>query len=68
MYQYEFYYVKLKDGRFLFKTNYSVVNEDMARKFTTKTQAKNYASKYYSPEDFTVCNGGKLIELPDYEY
>ena len=68
MFKYEYYYVQLNDGKYLFKTNYSVVTLECARKFTTKAQARNYAKKYYELSEFTVCNGGKLIELPDYEY
>lgn len=68
MFKYEYYYVQLSSGRFLFKTTYSVRSPEGARKFTTKAQARNYAKKYYELSEFTVCNGGRLIELPDYEY
>ena len=65
---YNYYYIELNNGKYVFKRQSSVVDIDFAHKFTTRMQALSYAKKYFGDADFVVKGGGGIKEIPPYEY
>lgn len=68
MNKYNFYYIELNNGKYVYRTGAAVSDEIYARKFSTKTQAVTYARKFYKDSDFTVKGGGGLRKDEPYEY
>ena len=65
---YNYYYIELNDGKFVYKGKSTVSDPELARKLATKVQAVRYAKKYYKDSEFTVKGGGGLKEILPYEY
>ena len=65
---YNYYYIELADGGYVYKGRTRVADIDLARKFATKVQAVGYGRKYYEDNEFTVIGGGGLKEILPYEY
>lgn len=66
--KYNYYCIKLKNGNFVYRSDWTVACLSIAKKFRTKPQAVNYARKYYDDSEFIIKGGGGIkIEEP-YEY
>ena len=65
---YNYYYIELNNGKYVYKGKSTVSDIDLARKLATKVQAVRYARKYYEDSEFTVKGGGGLKEILPYEY
>ena len=65
---YNYYYIELNDGTYVYKGKSTVSDPELARKLATKVQAVRYAKKYYADSEFTVKGGGGLKEILPYEY
>lgn len=68
MEEYNYYYIVLNDGRYVYKGKTAVADAEYARKLATKAQAVQYARKYYEDQEFTVMGGGGIKEILPYEY
>ena len=66
--KYNFYYIKLKDGNFVYRADWTVGCFSLAKKFRTKPQAVSYARKFYDDSEFTVKGGGGIKDIAPYEY
>ena len=65
---YNYYYIKLDSGEFVYKTRACVKDEELARKFSTKIQADRYAKKYLDGKPYEIIGGGGIKEILPYEY
>lgn len=65
---YNYYYIELNDGKYVFKRRSSVGDIACAHKFATRMQAISYAKKYFGHADYVVKGGGGLKEILPYEY
>lgn len=65
---YNYYYIRLSGGEFVYKTKACVKNEELARKFATKIQAERYAKKYLDGKTYEIIGGGGIKEILPYEY
>ena len=66
--RYNYYYIELNDGSYVYRSDWTVKCISIARKFRTKPQAASYARKYYSDGQFTVKGGGGIKNDEPYEY
>lgn len=66
--KYNFYYIELNDGRYVYRADWAVACFSLAKKFRTKQQAANYAKKFYSDSEFTINGGGGIKHEEPYEY
>ena len=66
--KYNFYYIKLKDGNFVYRADWTVGCFSLAKKFRTKPQAVSYARKFYDDSEFTIKGGGGIKDIEPYEY
>lgn len=66
--KYNFYYIELENGRYVYRSDWTVADIELARKFRMKPQAVNYAKKYYPDGKFTVKGGGGIKTDEPYEY
>lgn len=68
MEKYNYYYIKLNNGRYVYRSVWTVECETLARKFRTKPQAVSYARKFYKDSEFIVKGGGGIRNDDPYEY
>lgn len=68
MENYNYYYIGVSGGKFVFKGNAFVESEEIARKFRTKVQAVQYAKKHLSGTEYIIKGGGGIKEETDYDY
>lgn len=66
--KYNFYYIEVGGGRYVYRSDWTVACFSLAKKFRTKQQAANYAKKYYADVEFTVKGGGGIRDDEPYEY
>ncbi|MDE5741631.1 MAG: hypothetical protein K2H90_04210 [Oscillospiraceae bacterium] len=66
--KYNYYFIIINGGRYVYRARCTVKSISIARKFRTKPQAVNYARKYYSNSEFTVKGGGGIKSDEIYEY
>lgn len=66
--KYNYYYIELKSGRYVYRSACTVSEIEDARKFKTKAQAAGYAKKYYDSSEFTVKGGGGIKKDEPYGY
>ena len=68
MESYNYYFIEVNGGKYVYKRNALVEDEALARKFQTKVQAVQYARKYISDAGYVVKGGGGIKEETDYDY
>lgn len=68
MEKYNYYYIELNNGRYVYRSDWTVGCLSFARKFRTRPRAVNYARKYYNDSKFTVKGGGGIKDDEQYEY
>lgn len=68
MEKYNYYYIKLNNGRYVYRSDWTVGCLSLAKKFRTKPQAVSYARKFYKDSEFIVKGDGGIRDDDPYEY